>query len=72
MSSLSDVHERLRGEWAVLESQWQATRSQWSDGVGDRFEKEFWEEMEEGMPRFLRELRQVDNTLTEALKALNS
>jgi hypothetical protein len=71
MSSLSEVHDSLRSEWSVLESQWHSTRSQWRDGVADRFEKGFWREMEEGIPQFLRELEQVDETLNQALRSLD-
>lgn len=68
MSVLSDIHEHLRREWSALESQWQSTRREWSDAVGDRFEKEYWREMEQDIPEFLRELQHVDRTLEQALK----
>jgi hypothetical protein len=71
MSSLSDIYERLGREWCMLESHWQSTRRQWSDAVGDRFEKEYWREMEEKIPVFLRELQHVDQTLEQALKNLS-
>jgi hypothetical protein len=71
MSVLSEIHHGLRSEWSVLESQWRSTRSQWSDGVADYFEKEFWQELEDGVPTFLRELEHVDETLAQALRALD-
>lgn len=71
MSSLSEVNASLRGEWSALESQWHSTRSQWRDSVADRFEKEFWRDIEEDVPKFLRELDQVDETLSQALRTLD-
>lgn len=71
MSELSDIHHGLRGEWSVLESQWRSTRNQWADAVADHFEKDFWQELEDGVPAFLRELEQVDETLDRALRALD-
>jgi hypothetical protein len=71
MSTLADVHDNLRSEWSGLESQWHSTRRQWRDGVADRFEKDFWNEMEEGMPQFLREMEQVNETLNQALRSLD-
>lgn len=70
-STPSEVHDSLRSEWSALESQWHSTRSQWGDSVAKRFEKEFWREMEEGIPQFLRELEQVDETLNRALRSLD-
>jgi hypothetical protein len=72
MNSLSDAYDGLRGEWSALESQWQSTRAQWTDTVGGRFEKEFWNELEEAMPEFLRELQRVDDVLDQALSRLKS
>lgn len=72
MSSLSDAYDGLRSEWSALESQWQSTRSQWTDSVGSRFEKEFWNELEEAMPEFLQELQRVNDVLDQALNRLNS
>lgn len=71
MSVLSDIHHGLRSEWYVLESQWRSTRSQWSDAVADHFEKDFWQELEDGVPTFLRELEHVDATLDQALRLLD-
>lgn len=36
--------ERLAAELAELERQWRETREHWKDEVGDRFEREFWEQ----------------------------
>lgn len=71
MSVLSDIHHALRTEWSVLESQWRSTRSQWRDAVADHFEKDFWQDLEDGVPTFLRELKQVDETLDQALRSLD-
>ena len=55
----------------MLESQWHSTRSQWGDAMGDSFERQYWDEMEEGIPRYLRGLQQVDDTLNQALRVLD-
>jgi len=70
-TSLSEIHDSLRGEWSALESQWRSTRSVWRDAVADRFEKEFWHDMEEGVPQFLRELEQLDDVFNQAIRSLN-
>ena len=71
MSRISDAHDNLRSEWSTIESQWQATRSGWRDGVGDQFEKLFWNEFEENVPQFLRSLDELNDTLERALQALS-
>jgi uncharacterized protein YlxP (DUF503 family) len=71
MNVLSDIHDGLRSEWSVLESQWRSTRNQWNDAVADLFEKDFWHELEDGIPTFLRELEHVNETLDHALRALD-
>jgi hypothetical protein len=71
MSALSDIQHRLRSEWSALEYQWRLTRSQWDDSVGDRFENEYWQEMDESLPTFLKKLEHVDETLEQAVRILN-
>jgi hypothetical protein len=71
MPSISEVHDGLRSQWSALESQWHSTRSQWRDRVADRFEKEFWQEMEVGIPQFLRELEQINETFNQAFRSLD-
>jgi hypothetical protein len=71
MSSLSEIHDRLRHEWSALESQWHSTREQWDDVVGERFEKEFWHVLDEEIPNFLRDLQQLDDTLDQAFRRLS-
>jgi hypothetical protein len=71
MPSLSEVHDGLRSQWSALESRWHSTRREWRDRVADRFEKEFWHDMEAGVPEFLRELEQIDETFNQALRSLD-
>lgn len=71
MSSLSDIHHRMRSEWSALEHQWQSTRSQWNDVIADHFERVYWRQLEEGVPDFLRKLELVEQTLDQALRSLN-
>lgn len=66
MNRLQDVHQRLTQEMASLRAQWVATRQVWRDGVGDRFEKEYWTHMEQSIEKYLRALQVVCDQLDEA------
>lgn len=68
MSGLTDSHDRLRGEWSALRHQWEDTRGEWRDGVGDRFERDFWQELDEEVPNLLKTLSELDEVLDAALR----
>lgn len=64
-------HERISGEWSLLQQQWRATRSEWQDVVAVKFEKEYWGEWEAQVPLLLRELGELEDTLDRALRSLS-
>jgi hypothetical protein len=71
MSLLAEQHDSLRSGWSVLEEQWQSTRGQWRDNVAARFEKQFWQQMEDCIPQLLRAMEEVDETLSRAFRSLD-
>jgi hypothetical protein len=66
MSRIADAYDRLRGHWSALQGQWHATRQVWRDGVGDRFEREFWQEWEAAVPPTLKAIRELEEILHQA------
>lgn len=71
MSVLTQNHDKLRSEWSTLETQWKSARRQWRDNVADRFEKQFWQPMEDCIPQLLRTIDEVEETLKQARKSLD-
>lgn len=71
MSVLAESHDSLRGEWSALEAQWQSTRGHWRDNVAARFEKEFWQQMENCIPQLLRTMDEVEETFNRAFRSLD-
>ena len=57
----------MRGEWTSLQKHWEATREQWHDTVEQRFEKEFWREWEQQVPKTLKRLAELERVLDQAL-----
>jgi len=68
---LSDIAERAHSEWSRLEEQWLNTRREWRDEVAARFEREFWQPWKQDLPRLLRELDELEDTLDRALQSLS-
>ena len=71
MSLLAENHDSLRSEWSALESQWQATRYQWRDNIAVRFEKQFWQQIEDCIPQLLKAMDEVEETLSRAFRSLD-
>ncbi len=67
MSRIGEMYERMRGEWTSLQKHWEATREQWHDTVEQRFEKEFWREWEQQVPKALKRLAELERVLDQAL-----
>lgn len=66
-----DGHDRIGGEWSLLQQQWHASRRDWQDAVAVNFEKEYWWEFEAQVPVLLRELVELEDTLDRALRSLS-
>jgi uncharacterized protein YukE len=67
MGRLGEAHESIRGSWSELQERWAGARQQWRDVVGQRFEREWWQQLEETMPRLLEALADVEEVLERSL-----
>ena len=70
MTVLGETHDSLQGEWSALESQWQSVSAQWRDNVAARFEKQFWQPMEDSIPQLLKSMDEVEETFRQAFRSL--
>ena len=68
MSKLADEFDRLRSEWSGLQGQWDTTRREWRDRVGDRFTREMWEVWETEVPKVLKAMSEFDDVLEQAIR----
>ena len=68
MTRLGKIHGEVRGEWSKLQACWQTTRMQWSDEVGDEFERRRWQEWEQQVPAFLAALEELEEIANRALR----
>lgn len=67
MSRLNEAHGSIDGGWSQLRETWGAVRGEWRDAVALRFEREWWQQFEEVVPRWLDALAEVDEVLERAL-----
>ncbi|HJQ32362.1 MAG TPA: hypothetical protein VJ866_09290 [Pyrinomonadaceae bacterium] len=67
MGSLAESHERVRASWSELVARWAEARGQWRDSVAVRFEREWWRELEEIVPRVLEAMAEADEVLARGL-----
>jgi hypothetical protein len=67
MGSINDTQDSIKGEWSILQSEWDNTRSLWRDSVANRFEKQFWSELERQIPQLLSAMEELDEILDQAL-----
>lgn len=68
MSGLGELNNEIRAEWSKLRSSWQSTRAQWQDEVADQFERNRWQVWEDRVPAFLKELEELEETASRALR----
>lgn len=66
MINNDNVSEVLRDRWASLQQHWTNTREQWNDPVAMRFEREFWSEWENALPKAIDLMRELEKALTQA------
>jgi len=59
--------EDLVFEWSALKATWNETRTAWNDPVAWRFEKEFWEPMQQAVENVVR----AAELSAEKVEALN-
>jgi len=60
--------EEFHGHWCALEACWRETRQGWNDPVAWRFEREFWEPLNQAANEMLRETEALFDQL-EAVRA---
>lgn len=66
MSLLRAILDNLRAYWRMSECQWETTKSKWKDRVSEYFEKEYWKEWQDEMPKSLKVLENLQHTLDQA------
>jgi len=66
MSDLSNLTNDLAASWRSLIAEWSTTRQSWRDKIADRFEREFWEDLEREMPRLLEIMAAMDDQFNRA------
>lgn len=71
MSDFNSTSECITERWSSLQAQWAQCRSEWNDGVAERFEREFWSEWEELVPRALPLLRELEDALHSAKRQMD-
>ena len=67
MGNLDNSRERVRGSWSELQRCWADVREQWRDPVAERFEREWWRQIEEVVPRVLDAMTELDDLISRAL-----
>ncbi len=66
MSRLEEANRHLSADLVSVKTQWIATRQAWKDPIGDRFEKDFWQPLEEESAKYLNALRKLLDELQQA------
>ena len=67
MGRLDEAHESIQSSWSELQERWTDARGQWRDSNAYRFEREWWQEIEEAVPRLLEAMAEVNEVLDRAL-----
>ena len=68
MSQIGETRSNLQTRWNSLQAQWQTTRQDWRDEMGDLFEREFWINWEEEMPKLLRAMENLEHTIEQGMR----
>jgi hypothetical protein len=64
MNQLKIEVKKFRNEWLKLKDQWEKTSTLWNDGVKNRFEIEFWQELERDIPAFIKKVAENDERVS--------
>lgn len=70
MNQISDCRSNLAERWQGLRSQWEYTRGQWKDEIGDSFEREYWSSLEENLPRLLRAMDALEQSIERGIRSI--
>lgn len=68
MSQIGETSSAISTHWRALQRQWEQTRPQWRDKIGDLFERDYWDPLEENLPRLLRALDVLDQVIEQGLR----
>jgi hypothetical protein len=68
MGRIGETSSDLSTHWRTLQAQWEQTRAQWRDEIGELFEREYWQPLEENMPRLLRSIDSLDQVVEQGLR----
>lgn len=72
MSALSQVVERLTGNWRLLQRRWQTAKSRWNDEAAIRFERGLMPDLEHEVRLTTAELRKLRGIVDKARRSLGS
>ena len=70
MSQLGDLEQDLGFSWRTLQDEWAEARAEWRDAVAEKFELEYWDELEHEMPQLLGAISEFDEEFRQAALSL--
>ena len=70
MSQLNDLQQDINFLWRNLQDEWEQARGEWRDAVAERFEQDYWNELEGEMPQLLRAMAELDEAFQQAVLQL--
>ncbi len=53
--------------WKDIKVKWDMVDEKWKDKVKELFKKQFWNDWEEEMPKFLKSLENISNVIEQAI-----
>jgi len=71
MIELNAYYCRILNEWRVISEEWRGTCQNWKDDRKNRFEQEYWIEIEKIMLPYLRMLEDTSSLIERTYKQLN-
>ena len=66
MSNLRQHWEHLYQRQRAMQQQWQRTREAWDDAGSQRFERQYWHELDQSMNATLKALDQLAQIVDQA------
>jgi hypothetical protein len=70
MSQLSDLQQDVQFLWRDMQDEWADARGEWRDAVAERFEREYWDDLENEMPPLLSAMSELDEAFQHAVLQL--
>jgi len=69
--SVSSNFEEIWQAWLQLKLRWQGTKQLWLDHVQREFEREFWNPVDNFMPKFREHSEKLDKVIKDAKRNVN-